>query len=46
MHLGAGTMDNAPELSIGLHAYTASKVAWHPIMDGAPQHEGEPTKPG
>jgi hypothetical protein len=45
MHLGAGTLDVAPELRIGLHAYTASKVAWHQIADGAPQHEDEPTKP-
>lgn len=46
MHVAAGTFDSAPPVRIALHAYTASKVPWHAITDAAPQHEGEPSKPG
>ena len=46
MHLAAGTLDRAPRLRIGLHAYTASKAPWFEITDALPQHEGEPTQRG
>ena len=46
MHLAAGTLDRAPPLRIGLHAYTASKAPWFEITDSLPQHVGEPTKRG
>jgi hypothetical protein len=46
IHLAAGTLERAPQLSIGLHAYTASKAPWYTIQDAAPQHADEPTRPG
>lgn len=44
MHVAAGTLDDAPAMRVAMHAHTASKATWHEISDGAPQHEGAPTK--
>lgn len=44
MHVAAGTLDLAPAMSLGMHAYTASKAPWHEILDDLPQHAAAPTK--
>ena len=44
MHIGAGTLDHAPDLRVACHVYVASKAPWLNISDDLPQFDELPPK--
>jgi hypothetical protein len=46
MHVAAGTLDGAPKMKLGMHAYAASSAPWFEITDALPRHADEPKPKG
>ncbi|MGQ0511718.1 MAG: GFA family protein [Betaproteobacteria bacterium] len=42
VHVGLGTLAQAPSLLPTAHIYVGSKAPWHEITDGLPQHDELP----